>query len=118
MMEPLDGANFSIIPTTELLGRPLNDVERKYAHDKLYVRGAMQIPIPRPAVSVVGSRKASPGGLETARRIAKKLVEHGVIIISGLAEGIDTAAHESAIDNGGKTIAVLGTPLNKFYPKK
>jgi DNA processing protein len=124
MMEPLDGAGtanpFKVLTPRELLGRPLNDIESKNAPEKLYVNGAIQamIPIPRPAVSIAGSRKASPQGLETARRIAKTLVEEEVVIISGLAEGIDTAAHEYAIAAGGKTIAVLGTPLNKVYPQK
>ncbi len=118
MIVPSDEANFSVVSTKDLLGRPLNDVESKYAHEKLYVKGPMQIPIPRPAVSIVGSRKATSEGLETARTIAKKLVKHGVVIVSGLAEGIDTAAHRSAIENGGKTIAVIGTPLNKVYPQQ
>lgn len=120
-MESLDGANFSKVFTIEdFLGRALKSEEKrkKSTPEKLHVKGPMQIPIPRPAVSIVGSRKASPQGIENAKRIAKELVKQGVVIISGLAEGIDTAAHKSAIDNGGKTIAVLGTPLNKVYPKK
>jgi DNA processing protein len=118
MIEPLDGANFSVLTTEELLGRPLNDAEHKYAPKELYVKGPMQLPLQRPMVSIVGSRKASREGLEAARTITKKLVEKEVVIISGLAEGIDTSTHQSAIDNGGKTIAVLGTPLNKVYPQK
>lgn len=103
---------------TDLLGRSLNQYERKYAPDKIYVKGVIQLPIPSPRVSIVGSRKASNNGLEATKEIAKSLVKEKVIIVSGLAEGIDTAAHESAIDNGGKTIAVIGTPLDKSYPQK
>ena len=101
-----------------LLGRPLNDVEKKFSPTNLYVKGSIQIPLPRPRVSIVGSRKASPEGLRDSATIAKKLVKKEVVIVSGLAEGIDTAAHEATIATGGRTIAVLGTPLNKTYPLK
>jgi len=57
-------------------------------------------------------------GLEDAQIITKTLLEKQTVIVSGLAEGIDTSAHDTAIRSGGKTIAVLGTPLNKVYPKK
>lgn len=69
-------------------------------------------------VAVVGSRKASKRGIETARFVSRRLVEDGYTVISGLAEGIDTAAHTSAIESGGKTIAVIGTPLSSVYPKE
>jgi DNA processing protein len=101
-----------------LLGRPLNDVEKKFAPNTLYISGSIPTPLPTPRVSIVGSRKASPEGLADARTIAKILVEKEVAIVSGLAEGIDTAAHETTIEAGGKTIAVLGTPLNKTFPRK
>ena len=101
-----------------LLGRPLNDIEERYAPKRLYVKGIMEKPLPRPRVSIVGSRKASPSGLSDARTIASILVENGVVTVSGLAEGIDTSVHEETIDSGGRTIAVLGTPLNKTYPQK
>lgn len=101
----------------ELLGRRLNDVEDKHAK-KLFIKGAIQPPLPSPRVSIVGSRKASQNGLSDARRIARTLTGNGVIIVSGLAEGIDTSAHKASMEVGGKTIAVLGTPLNKTYPRK
>lgn len=69
-------------------------------------------------VSVVGSRVASDLGLRRARKLARLLVERGVVVVSGLAEGIDTAAHVGAIDARGRTIAVLGTPLEKTSPAK
>jgi DNA processing protein len=100
----------------ELLG-PLNDVEKKFAPKKLYVAGPMSIPLPGPRSAIIGSRKASSEGLEAAKCIARTLARHGVIIVSGLAEGIDTAAHKASIEEGGHTIAVLGTPLDHAYPR-
>jgi DNA processing protein len=70
----------------------------------------------RPCVSIVGTRNASSHGKARATRLARSLVERGIVIVSGLAKGIDTAAHRSAIDSGGQTIAVIGTPLSKASP--
>ncbi|OLD11621.1 MAG: DNA processing protein DprA [Crenarchaeota archaeon 13_1_40CM_3_52_10] len=108
---------FSTVTSERLLG-PLNDVERKFAPPRLFVSGPMEIPLPRPRVAIVGSRKASSRGLDAAKDIARALSKNGVVIVSGLAEGIDTAAHTSAIEEKGRTIAVLGTPLDRVYPKK
>jgi DNA processing protein len=84
----------------------------------LYVKGPIELPLPSPRVSIVGSRKASLNGLANSRVIASKLASNNVLIISGLAEGIDTSAHVAAIEQGGHTVAVLGTPLNKSFPAK
>src|SRR5690606_8512690 len=81
----------------------------------LYVAGKLDL-LTRPAVAIVGSRKASPEAQQRTRRMAKALVEHGVVVMSGLAEGIDKAAHSAALECGGDTIAVIGTPLDKAYP--
>lgn len=70
------------------------------------------------SVAIVGARKPSEDGKKRARKLSKLLVESGFTIVSGLAAGIDTEAHKSAILNGGKTIAVIGTPLNSVYPKE
>src|SRR5437773_5005428 len=107
----------STLTADQLLG-PLNDVERKYAPVRLYAAGPIQIPLPRPRAAITGSRKASEKALDVAAEISKTLAKKKVIIVSGLAEGIDTAGHRAAIDAGGKTVAVLGTPLDQVYPKK
>ncbi len=114
----VEKSEFLSIHIEELLGRPLNNIEKKVKVETLFVKGSLEIPLPCPKVSIIGSRKASPQGIENAQKIAKTLIENRVIIVSGLAEGIDTAAHETAIRMNGKTIAVLGTPLNKTFPAK
>lgn len=68
------------------------------------------------AVSVVGSRAASERGLAMAQSVAKALSAQGVTVIAGLAAGIDTAAHETALQHGGRTVAVIGTGLGQTYP--
>lgn len=68
------------------------------------------------SVAIVGSRKVSEQGAERARTLSKRLVERGFVVVSGLAYGVDVNAHEAAIEHGGKTIAVIGTPVDKAYP--
>lgn len=68
------------------------------------------------AVSVVGSRKASRRGLQMASSISEALISMNVTVVAGLAAGIDTAAHETALHEGGRTVAVIGTGINKHYP--
>ena len=104
--------------TLEDLIGPLNDVEKKFAPKQLYVVGQLPIPLPSPRVSVIGSRKASSKGLNAASNIATVLAKHNVVVVSGLAEGIDSSAHKAAIEANGQTIAVLGTPLDRVYPLK
>lgn len=88
----------------------------KHPVEVLYFQGAPGL-LSRPAVSVVGARKATRAGILRARRLAKLLVEHNYTVMSGLAEGIDTAAHTEALASGGRTVAVIGTPLSEYYPK-
>lgn len=101
----------------ELLG-PLNEVEEKNAPKRLFVAGDVGILAEGARVSIVGSRKASAEGLGRARKLARALCERHMVVVSGLAEGIDTAAHTTAVEQGGKTVAVIGTPLDKVYPSQ
>jgi DNA processing protein len=68
------------------------------------------------AVSVVGSRNASAQGLSIARSVAAGLVDRGISVVSGLAKGIDTAAHTATLEAGGRAVAVIGTGINRYYP--
>lgn len=95
----------------------LNSYEQKHAPKALFSEGDIQLLLEGKRVSVVGSRKASELGLIRARCITEALVKQNIIVVSGLAEGVDTIAHRTAIELGGKTIAVLGTPLEEAYPK-
>jgi len=69
-------------------------------------------------VAVVGTRSPSPNGIRFAGEIAKALVEEGIAVVSGLAIGIDTAAHKGALKSGGKTLAVIGSGLKTIYPQR
>ena len=111
------GGQFATLTAEELLG-PLNEVETKYAPKCLYAVGDQELLRAGPRVAIIGSRQASEAGLRRATKLARELVEAGVTIVSGLAEGIDTAAHQAALDAKGRTVAVIGTPLNISYPAK
>jgi DNA processing protein len=108
--------NFLRLTVEELLGRRLNGAEKRHAPKAVYVAGRIPIPLPTPRIAVVGTRKPSHDGIELTKRLVEELVREKVIVVSGLARGIDTVAHRTAIEEGGRTIAVLGTPLNVFYP--
>jgi DNA processing protein len=104
--------------TPEDLLWPFNEAEQKHAPKELFIAGDHDLLLAGPTVAIVGSRKASREGLARADKLARMLVDRGVIVVSGLAEGIDAVAHRTAIARGGRTIAVLGTPLDQFYPAK
>lgn len=72
----------------------------------------------RPAIAIVGTRRASTYGLNMARRFARELAEGGVLVVSGGARGVDAAAHEAALAAGGRTCVVAGTGLAVSYPKE
>jgi len=80
----------------------------------LYVRG--QLGPCQPAVAIVGSRRATSYGLQTTARLAEELGRHGVTVISGMARGVDTAAHKGALLAGGSTAGVLGCGIDRIYP--
>ena len=82
----------------------------------LYYRGAWDLVFTR-AVAIVGTRKPSPGGLARTRKLVRSLVADDFTIVSGLAAGVDTEAHRTALAEGGRTIAVIGTPLTFAYPR-
>ncbi len=84
----------------------------------LYVKGDWQACFDAPCVAVVGSRRCSTYGENASEMLARDLAANGICIVSGLARGIDTAAHRGAIDGRGKTIAVLGTGIDGVYPKE
>ncbi len=83
----------------------------------LYFQGWWELVNSPRSIAVVGTRKPSSEGLARTRKLVKALLRDDFTIVSGLAAGIDTAAHKAAIELGGRTIAVLGTPLSKAYPK-
>jgi DNA processing protein len=71
-----------------------------------------------PKIAIIGSRSATAYGMVVARKLAIELVEHGFCVVSGMARGIDTCAHEGAIDAGGKTLAVCGNGIDVVYPSE
>jgi DNA processing protein len=87
------------------------------APPRLFVRGNADV-LNVPAIAIVGSREASSEGRARAYRLAYFLTKRGFTIASGLARGIDTSAHIGALDAGGTTFAVIGTPLNRCYPSE
>ncbi len=101
---PLDHAEYPAL-LREIPGAP----------ESFYIRGALP-ENDTPCVAIVGTRKATSSGKEMARDIASQLTERGCIIVSGLAFGIDAAAHEGALSAKGKTIAVLGNGIDSVYP--
>jgi DNA processing protein len=83
----------------------------------LFVAGDPQI-LEKPQLAMVGSRRASRPGMDTATAFSRNLAGAGFVITSGLALGIDAAAHQAALDVGGRTVGVLGTGLENFYPQR
>lgn len=96
----------------------LNEVERKFAPEWLYAAGNIDIAKIVPRVSIIGTRHPTEIGVKNTESIVNSLVKRNIIVVSGLALGVDTVAHRTAIDKGGKTIAVLGNPLDQYYPKE
>jgi len=128
LKEPLPEASLAAIrawlaePGNELLAwddpdYPRALLELGHAPPVLYFVGRREL-LNRPALAIVGSRNATPQGLDNARAFARALADAGLTIVSGLALGIDAAAHEGALDGGGSTLAVVGTGLDRVYPAR
>lgn len=83
----------------------------------LYFQGNWEL-ASSPSVAIVGTRQPTEEGKLRARKLVKHLIKDDFTIISGLAKGIDTEAHQTALENNGRTIAVIGTPLSENYPKE
>ncbi|HEY3874783.1 MAG TPA: DNA-processing protein DprA [Candidatus Kapabacteria bacterium] len=94
-----------------------NDLKKIYSPPPLlFVRGAVELLSEKRMVAIVGSRKTSDYGRQAAREFSEAFVAHGVVVVSGFAKGIDTAAHVAAYESGGRTIAVLGSGVDVIYP--
>jgi DNA processing protein len=84
--------------------------------EALFVRGEIEV-LPDPGVAVVGARSCSAYGAQVARSLARELAMAGLVVVSGLARGIDGEAHRGALEGGGRTIAVLGCGIDRDYPR-
>lgn len=82
----------------------------------LYYQGTWEL-VDSNCVAVVGTRNPTSEGVARTKKLAKLLVENNKTVVSGLANGVDTVAHITAINEGGRTIAVIGTPIGDYYPK-
>lgn len=102
--------------TETALGR-LNPTEQRFAPHRLWLSGDAALLRRHPRVAVVGTRHPSGMGEKRTRKLVAAVVQHGGIIVSGLAAGIDTIAHTHAMALGGRTIAVIGTPIDQAYPR-
>lgn len=94
---------------------PLKLRDARYPVEFLYFQGTWNL-VEAPSVAVVGTRTPSPDGIKRTRQLVRDLATAKFTIVSGLAAGIDTAAHHAALEYGAPTIAVLGTPLSEAYP--
>jgi len=83
----------------------------------LFVKGSVEV-LAQPGIAVVGTRHPTPYGSGMAERLSTDLAARGLVIISGLARGVDTASHRGAVAAKGKTVAVLGTGIDVMYPKE
>ncbi len=83
----------------------------------LYVRGDAAL-LSEPGIAVIGTRHPTPYGIGMSERLASDLVNRGLVIISGMARGVDTAAHRGALNGKGRTVAVWGTGIDVFYPRE
>ena len=115
----MSAAAFAIPAVRRLRRRDLPELLRQI-HDPpraLFLRGAGEADVLcRPAVAVVGARACSPYGTHVARMLGREFAAAGLVVISGLARGVDGEAHRGALDAGGLTVAVLGCGIDRDYP--
>lgn len=104
------------LPVRDILGE-LTPVEQKVAPKVLHVAGDVDLLRTNPKVAVVGSRQASSEGMANATRVAETLARLDAAVVSGLAQGIDTAAHKAALSARGRTFAVIGAGLDVACPR-
>lgn len=94
---------------------PIKLLDAKYPVELIYYQGYWDL-AHSDCIAVIGTREPTEKGIQRTKKLVKYLVKEGYTIVSGLAKGIDTVAHQTAIESGGKTIAVIGTPLTYTYP--
>ncbi|HJZ68923.1 MAG TPA: DNA-processing protein DprA [Blastocatellia bacterium] len=125
--EPREKAAREIDAIAKLGGQVLTLTDERYpkllreTYDPpivIYCLGDLAAALAQPAIAVVGSRHCSTYGRNVAEKLSRELAERGITIVSGLARGIDSAAHRGALDGRGLTIAVMGTGLDAVYPKE
>jgi DNA processing protein len=118
---PLQPHEMPLQALLDYCGRPVDDAKADLfrkdgeAEPNIYWAGQLEL-LKKPSVSVIGARDVSDEGLRRAGKIARELATAGIVVTSGLAKGVDGAAHRGALAVGGDTVAVIGTPLNKAYP--
>lgn len=91
--------------------------DARHPVELLYYQGWWDL-VYTPSVAIVGTRNPTPEGVRRTKKLAASLVKDGYTVVSGLARGVDTVAHLTAITCGGNTIAVIGTPVTECYPKE
>ncbi|NJK33157.1 MAG: DNA-processing protein DprA [Deltaproteobacteria bacterium] len=110
-------STMSEVYVAEVLG-PLTPAECRFAPSSVWLAGDPGLlGNQQLRVAVVGSREASSEGLRRAAKLAAQLAHLGIVVVSGLAAGVDGAAHNAALEAGGRTIGVIGTPLTLAYPR-
>lgn len=109
---PVPAKSIELEPLILRTGRT---IQEKVPAEEVHYAGDIDL-LRNKAVSIVGTREVSEEGARRAARLARELTSAGVVVVSGLAKGVDTAALSSALDVGGRTAAVIGTPLQKAYP--
>lgn len=115
--------SFKILPEDVILVKKNDEIYSKLlamiqaAPPYLFLKGNVYL-LNEKSVSVVGSRNASREAMEKTEILVKALVKRNIVVNAGLAKGIDTITHQTALKNNGRTIAVIGTPINQYYPKE